>query len=98
MPGQLPNQDKVEKFVDLHKMSLSAETSLNKDDQQIDQAENKLPFICGGKWMKHQSVRWRGSKKRYPVGMEMETLQGKKGNTKMERGRYRKKPSSVKQK
>lgn len=64
MSGQLPNQDKEERFVDLYKMSLSAETSLNKNDQQIDQAENKRPFICGGKWMKHQSVRWRGGEKK----------------------------------
>lgn len=49
-------------FFDLHKTeeSVCGETGLNKKDQQIDeldQAENKLPFICAGKQMKHQSVR-----------------------------------------
>lgn len=48
-PEQQPEQDKKKEFFDHYEMRLSAETGLNKTDQQInelDQPENKLPFIC----------------------------------------------------
>lgn len=63
--GQQPKQDKKKGFFDLHKMSLSVGrlVSIKKDQQidELDQAENKLPFICTRKQMKHQCV-WQGQR------------------------------------